>query len=86
MFAYYLTTFIDIFFNIYNFILLARVLITWMPHRPHNAFANFCFDVTDPPINFIKNIIRDPVIASFAPIFLVITMEIVSSILHKILI
>lgn len=60
--------------EIYSFILLARVLVTWFRPDPNNAIIRFLFDVTEPVLRPIRNVLPQTGMMDFSPLvaFLII--------------
>ena len=85
MFVNYLAAFIKIFINIYSFLIIVRALMSWFPHRPHNALFNFIFDVTDPVINFAKKIIPPIGMFDVSVIVVILALDLLQSLLLQLL-
>ena len=44
----YLIFLINLFFQVYIFLIAVRAVLPWIPHRRFNPVANFIREVTDP--------------------------------------
>jgi YggT family protein len=55
--------------NIYQLILLARVLITWFPDiNRDNPIVQFLFDVTEPVLRPVRNMLPQTGMMDFSPL------------------
>jgi len=48
---------LDILFQSLYFALMARVLLSWIPHNPYNSIIQTLYQVTDPLLRPFQNII-----------------------------
>ncbi|OQX96099.1 hypothetical protein B6I21_02000 [candidate division KSB1 bacterium 4572_119] len=51
---YSLFRLIDFFINLYIFIIIFRVVLSWIPHNPHQTFVRIIFEITEPPLQWIR--------------------------------
>lgn len=75
-------------FKLYEFILIARVLLTWTNISPYNnKIARFLCDLTDPFLGFIERYMPAALLSplNFSPIVAFFILSVVESILYKIL-
>ncbi len=85
MLIVYLAAFIKIFFDILSFLIIVRVLLSWFPNRPHNAFFDFIMDVTNPVLNFFKRIIPPIGMIDISPIVALIVLDLLRTLLLALL-
>lgn len=76
--------------NIYQYIVLARVIITWLPIDRNNAIVNLLFNVTEPVLAPIRNIIEKysagrNMMFDFSPIVVFLLIGIIRSILSTLI-
>jgi YggT family protein len=45
------------FFQIYLFVLLGRVIVSWVSADPRNAIVRFLVQATDPPLRVIRHLL-----------------------------
>jgi YggT family protein len=81
----YLGAFIKIFFDIYSFLIIVRVLMSWFPQRPHNALFDFITDVTNPVLNLAKKIIPPLGMIDLSPIIVLVALDLLKSLLLALL-
>lgn len=68
--------FLNVAFWVYEMMLLARILMSWFPHNPHNPIARFLYETTDPYLNIFRRFIPPLGMIDISPIvaFLVLRM------------
>lgn len=65
---------IGLAFEVYTWLLLARILLTWFPVDPYNPLVRFIAQVTDPFLNIFRGLLPpvggvldiSPILAFFA--------------------
>lgn len=74
-------------FKLYEFILLARVLLTWTNISPYNKIARFLCDLTDPFLAVIEKYMPQALLSplNFSPIVAFFILSVVESIIYRIL-
>ena len=75
-------------FRLYEFILLARILLTWTNISPYNSkIARFLCDLTDPFLAKIEQNMPRALLAplNFSPIVAFLFLSVVESIIYRLL-
>ncbi|MGB7339782.1 MAG: YggT family protein [Phototrophicaceae bacterium] len=68
--------------QIYSFILLARVIMTWIPNLDYsNPIAQFLFQATEPVLKPIRNALPQSSGIDFSPIVVFLAITVISRIL-----
>lgn len=68
--------------NIYSFILLVRVLMTWIPNLPYeNPIVKFLFQITEPILQPIREALPKQTGVDFSPIVVFIAIMIITRVL-----
>jgi len=75
MFFAFLITFVTYFYKIYNFILFARIIFSWLRPNP-NALTRFVSEVTDPLLNFLRRFVPNFGPLDLSPIFAFILLDV----------
>ena len=71
---------INIIFNLIYYSILARVLMSWLPQLPMNTFSNFIYQITEPLLSPIRNLIpTNSYRIDFSPIILLIILNFLKS-------
>lgn len=81
MFKTYLATFVNIFAEVMNFALLARVILSWLPQAAHSRPAQIIKDVTDPFLKPLKRMIPPVGMIDISPIVAFLLIEIIRDVI-----
>lgn len=74
-----------ILLNLYNFLILARVLMSWIPNLdPYNPIAQFLIQVTDPVLEPARRLIPPLGMMDISPIVVLIALQLISRMLEDI--
>ncbi len=49
--------FIGQIIGLYKIILLVRIILSWIPHNPHNSAVTFLYKITEPVLEPVRRII-----------------------------
>ena len=58
---------INTIYRLFIFLLLARVIISWVRLDPYNPIVRFIYDVTEPILAPIRNVIPGSMMIDFSP-------------------
>lgn len=72
-------------FEVYSFILLARVLITWFQVDPYNPIVRVLFQLTEPLLAPIRRLLPQTGMMDFSPIVAFIAITVVERIVVSLL-
>jgi YggT family protein len=81
----FLRYFIPLLFNIYSFLILARVLLSWVNVSPYHPAAAFIVEVTEPILRPLRNIIPPLGMMDLSPIAALILLQILESLVLSII-
>lgn len=78
---------LDLAFNIYIFIVIARALISWVSPDPYNPIVRFLHSATDPVLYRLRNMLPFLRAGSFdfSPIVLLLLLSVVQQLLMSFL-
>lgn len=74
----FLFIFVNIFFTLFNYILIARVIMSWFNPRPNN-FLRFVFDITDPILRIARSVLPPLGFIDFSPIIAFLLIDLLRS-------
>lgn len=77
----FLRYFIPLFFNLYSFLILARVLLSWINVSPYHPIAVFIYSLTEPVLRPLRNVIPSIGMMDISPIAALILLQVLESIL-----
>lgn len=80
---------IDIFFDVIFYLILARVILSWVRLNPYNPIVRFIYQVTDPILLPFQNLQRRlfpprGMYIDFSPFLAIIGLQIIRNILMNI--
>lgn len=78
---------IDLAFNLYIFIVIARALISWVNPDPYNPIVRFLHNATDPVLYRIRRLLPFQMGAfDFTPIILLLALSVIQQVLVEFLV
>ena len=78
---------VDLAFNLYIFIVIARALISWVSPDPYNPIVRFLHNATDPLLYRIRRLIPFQMGGlDFSPIVLLLVLSVVQQVLVNFLV
>lgn len=72
---------ITLFFELYSFVILARVLMSWVNIDPYSPLARTIFNLTEPVLAPVRNLLPPAAGLDFSPIIVIILLQVISSML-----
>ncbi len=81
----FLLYFIPLLFNLYSFLILARVLLSWISVSPGNPVVAFIIEATDPVLKPLRNVIPPVGMMDLSPIAALILLQILESIVMSVI-
>jgi YggT family protein len=76
-----LATTIELIIQLYSFLILARVLMSWINIDPYSPLARVIFNLTEPVLAPFRNILPPAAGLDFSPIVVIILLQVVGQIL-----
>lgn len=70
--------------NIYNILILARVLLSWVIRDPENPLYRFLYSITEPVLAPLRRIIPSGML-DFSPVVAYLLLQIISHILESLI-
>ena len=77
--------FVDALFQIYFFMLIGRILLSWIPELRDNKIALFIIYYTDPYLNFFRKFIPPIGMIDISPLFAFIAFGLIEKLIKKLL-
>jgi YggT family protein len=81
----WLYNFIDILFTLLELAILARVLLSWFRLDSYHPVVNFVYQITEPILRPLRNIIPPLGMIDISPIVALILMDIIRRIIQAII-
>ena len=80
-----LYTFINILFTLFELAILVRVLLSWFRVAPYHPVVAFLYQITEPILRPLRNVIPPLGMIDISPIVALILMDIIRQIIRAIL-
>lgn len=77
---------VQLFFQMYSFVVLARVLMSWVNVDPYSPLARTIFDLTEPVLAPVRNLMPTAGGLDFSPIIVLVLLRVVESMLVMMLV
>ena len=74
-----------ILLNLYSIVILARVLMSWVNIDPYSPLARVIFDLTEPVLAPVRNMLPPAAGLDFSPIIVMVLLQILGQILISML-
>ncbi len=81
-----LISIVNTIFTVYVYLVLARVLISWVPHNPSQPIFKFIYEVTEPVMAPFSRLIPNIGGIDFSPIVVILAIEVLQKIVISILV
>ena len=83
---YTLINIINISFQIYTYLIIARVILSWVQHNPHNQYIQLLYKVTEPVLQPFRNLFSSFSIGvDFSPILAIFALNFVKNMIIRML-
>ncbi|KJS14676.1 MAG: YGGT family protein [Peptococcaceae bacterium BRH_c4b] len=76
---------VNIIFQVYIWLIFARIVMSWVKHNPYNPLIRFIYDVTEPLLGFFRRIIPPIGVIDISPIAAFFALELLNRLIIKIL-
>lgn len=70
---------VQLFFELYSFVILARVLMSWVNIDPYSPLARTIYDLTEPVLAPVRNLMPSAGGFDFSPIIVLILLQVLGS-------
>jgi YggT family protein len=69
--------------NLYIYIVIIRVVLSWIPHNREQALIRIIYQITDPALDKIRRWLPDMAGLDFSPMVLILGLYILKRILYN---
>ncbi|AKX93611.1 YggT family protein [Neomoorella thermoacetica] len=77
-----LAVLVRVAFEVLNWLIIARILISWFPHDPNHPIMRFIYEITEPVLAPFRRIMpRTTMPIDFSPIIAVLVLQLVEHLL-----
>lgn len=77
-----LAVLVRVAFEVLNWLIIARILMSWFPHDPNNPIMRFIYEITEPVLAPFRRLMpRTTMPIDFSPIIAVLVLQLVERLL-----
>ncbi|MDD4237375.1 MAG: YggT family protein [Desulfotomaculaceae bacterium] len=78
-------TAVNVAFEVYTYLIIIRILLSWVRHNPYQPLIRFIYEITDPYLNVFKRFIPPFGAMDFSPIVAFFVLQLLRNIVIKFL-
>lgn len=78
-------TAVNVAFQVYMYLLIIRILLSWVRHNPYQPVIRFIYEVTEPYLSIFRRFIPPFGVVDFSPIVAFFVWQILWSLANRIL-
>ena len=75
--------FINLFVTVFNFLILARVLMSWVNPAPSGGIGGFLFDVTEPVLGPIRRVLPKAGMIDWSPLVAFLLLQVIAQVANR---
>lgn len=68
-------TAINVAFQVYTWLLIARILLSWIRHNPYNPIIRFIYEITEPYLGIFRRIVPPIGVMDLSPIVAFLVLD-----------
>jgi len=80
-----INTAVDVAFRVYTYLLIIRILISWVRHNPYQPVIRFIYEITDPYLNLFRKIVPPFGMLDLSPILALFALQLLEWLVHQVL-
>ncbi|MEW6193012.1 MAG: YggT family protein [Bacillota bacterium] len=74
---------VDIAFQVYSWLIIVRVVLSWVRHNPYHPLIRFIYDVTEPYLRIFRRFIPPVGMIDLSPIVAFLVLEVFQVLVHR---
>ncbi len=82
---YRLIPYLRVAFDVYYWIIIIRVLLSWVPHNPNRAVFRFIYEITEPVLLPFRKLLGQRMMIDFSPLIALLVLQLVENLILNIL-
>ncbi|GBF33284.1 cell division protein YlmG/Ycf19 [Desulfocucumis palustris] len=76
---------VNIIFQVYIWLIFARIILSWVRHNPYQPVIRFIYEVTEPVLGFFRRIIPPIGVVDISPIAAFFALELLNRLIIQLL-
>jgi YggT family protein len=81
----WLLNFVDLLFNILQFAIIIRSLLSWFNPRPDNPLVVFLNDITEPILSPLRRIVPRIGMIDITPLVAILLLSVIQQVLYQVI-
>jgi YggT family protein len=81
----WLLNFVDLLFNILQFAIIIRSLLSWFNPRPENPLVVFLNDITEPILSPLRRIVPRIGMIDITPLVAILLLSVIQQVLYQVI-
>ncbi|MGI6491546.1 MAG: YggT family protein [Peptococcaceae bacterium] len=66
---------VSVAFRVYSYLIIFRILLSWIRHNPYQPLIRFVYEITDPYLDIFRRIIPPVGMIDLSPIVAIIALQ-----------
>lgn len=83
---YKLIPYIRVAFEVYNWLIIIRVFLSWIAHDPRKPIFRFLYEITEPVLAPFRRIFGNRMAIDFSPVIAIIVLQLVENLIIRLLV
>ena len=80
-----LITLVHVAFQVLNWLIIARIILSWVPHNAYSPIFRFIYEITEPVLAPFRKLLPRNTMMDFSPIIAVLVLQLVESLINSLL-
>uniref|UniRef100_A0A7C2I0G3 YggT family protein n=1 Tax=Ammonifex degensii TaxID=42838 RepID=A0A7C2I0G3_9THEO len=76
---------VDIAFQVYSWLIIIRVVLSWIRHNPYHPAIRFIYEVTEPYLRIFRRVVPPVGMIDLSPIVAFFVLELLQVLVHRLL-
>jgi len=81
-----LVSLVMVLFQIYSFLLIAKIILSWVPHDPYHPIVKFISQLTDPYLDLFRQLPLNFGGLDLSPIVAFFVLDLIRNLLMRVLV
>ncbi|PKM90989.1 MAG: YggT family protein [Firmicutes bacterium HGW-Firmicutes-12] len=77
--------YIRIAFDVYYWLIIIRVVLSWVPHDPYKSIFRFIYEVTEPALAPFRKLMGRKMMIDFSPLFALLVLQVLEMLVLNLL-
>jgi len=82
---YRLIPYVRTAFEVYNWLIIIRVFLSWIPHDPYKPVFRFIYEITEPVLSPFRKMIGRRMMIDFSPVIAIIVLQFIEMLVLNLL-